>query len=268
MTMRLAIIAGGGAIARQLFEHCQSAGYKFHIIALVGHADKEDVERFPHTWVRLGHGRKILDTLRSKAITDVVMIGNIRRPTLGGLLPDWTVIKLLPRLGWAMLGDDGLLRGIIKIFEEHGITVRGMKDLMPGLLAPAGIWTSRHPDDAVKQSISYGVTVAQKHGEADIGQAVVVRGDTTIATEDRNGTDDLLRRVRENGAGGILVKLCKPQQDKRADLPTIGVRTVENAAAAGLSGIVVSAGNTLVDNYAATVAAANDRGLFIMGIEA
>lgn len=264
---RLGIIAGGGVLPQQLVAHCVQENIPFHIIAITGQADADAVAAHPHTWVRLGAGRAIYRALKQHNVDDVVMIGTLRRPTLLQLWPDFFLLKFLPRLGLAALGDDGLLRNVLALFERYGFHVRGVHELLPHLLAPAGVWTATQPNAAMQADITYGIAAASAHGAADLGQAVVVRDGATLALEQRDGTDAMLRRLHD-ATGGVLVKLCKPQQDRRVDLPTIGPRTVENAANAGLAGIVVSAGKTLVVDRAGVIAAANARGLFVMGVDA
>lgn len=267
MVDTLGILAGGGDFPRQIIAHCVIEKIPFYILAIKGQADAETVTMYPHTWVRFGAARKIHDTLKANNVTDVVMIGTMRRPTLWQLLPDLFLLKFLPRLGLAALGDDGLLRNVVELFERHGLRVRGVHEFLPDLLAPAGVWTSTVPSVDMKTTIEYGIKTAKAHGEADLGQAVVVRGSETLALESKDGTDAMLRRLAGN-KGGILVKLCKPQQDTRVDLPTIGVRTVENVVAAGLQGIIISAGRTLVVDRDAVVDVANKHGIFVMGIDA
>jgi len=264
----LGIIAGGGNITRRLIRHCVEAKITFHILAVKGHADAADVEPYPHTWVRFGEGKKIFDTLKTQHVTDLVMIGHMRRPSLLQLRPDWVMLKLLPKLGLAWLGDDGLLRNVIKIFENLGVRVRGIHEYLPRLLAPVGVLTDAQPTEADNIDMEKGIAAAMKLGFDDIGQAVAARDGDVIARETRSGTDAMLNKIAKlKGKGGVLVKLCKPQQDKRVDLPTIGSRTVENVAWAGLRGVAISAGCTLIDDIDATVQLANRLGIFIIGVE-
>lgn len=268
--MKLGIIAGGGDLPRQLIAHAEAARIPFHVLAIAGQAEAPDYEFQPHTVVRLGAAKQIFNTLKQQQVTDLVMIGRIRRPSLLELRPDWQLLKILPRLGLASLGDDGLLRNIVKLFEDRGVKVRGIHEFLPQLLAPAGVWTKSQPTAAVKDDIARGIEAARMLGQADVGQAVVVQDGLVIAAEAIEGTDAMLRRAAENkraGGPGVLVKLCKPQQDRRVDMPTIGTRTVEQVQAAGLAGIVVSASQTLVDDYDATRAMADKLGLFIMAVD-
>jgi DUF1009 family protein len=265
MAMRLGIIAGGGDVPRHLIQHCVQTGIQFHVFIIAGQQTDPCLAAYPHTMVRLGAGRALLNALRVNTITDIVLIGAVRRPSVWSLLPDWFVITRLPRLGLAALGDDGLLRNVIAIFEEHGFHVRGVHEIMPDLLASTGPMTATKPDAAAMADIVVGIEAATHHGQADKGQAVVVRSGRVIAREGKTGTDAMLQSIR---GSGVLVKLCKPQQDERVDLPTIGIRTVQNAVAAGLSGIAVSAGRTLVNDRAATIAEADKHGIFIIGVDA
>jgi DUF1009 family protein len=261
----LGIVAGGGDLPRNLIAHCVQYKIPFHIVAIKGQANAATVAPHPHTWVRFGAARAIYTALKNHNAVDVVMIGTMQRPTLLQLWPDFFLLKFLPRLGLAALGDDGLLKNVVALFERHDFRVRGIHEFLPELLAPAGVWTDAAPTAAQQIDIEYGVATATAHGAADLGQAVVIHNQQTLALENKDGTDAMLRRLLPN-SGGIMVKLCKPQQDTRVDLPTIGTRTVENAAAAGLNGIVVSAGNTLVIDRAAVIAAANARGMFVLGV--
>lgn len=267
--MKLGIIAGGGDLPRQLILHAEQNRIPFHVLAIAGQAEPPDYEFQPHTVVRLGAAGQIFDTLSRHQITDIVMIGRIRRPSLLELRPDWQLLKLLPRLGLLSLGDDGLLRNVITLFEGRGVKVRGIHEFLPQLLAPEGVWTKQAPQATLQADIDRGIEAALALGQADVGQAVVVQDGLVIAAEAVEGTDAMLQRAakdKRTGGPGVLVKLCKPQQDKRVDMPTIGVKTVEQAKAAGLAGIVVSAGRTLVDNYEATKAAADTAGIFIVGV--
>lgn len=268
---KLGIVAGAGSLPLQLVDHAKAIGMPYHVLVVRGQGDEGSYANIPHTVVRLGAAKKIFEILQAQHITDLVMIGRIRRPSVIELRPDWQLLKLLPRLGLASLGDDGLLKNVAALFESRGVKVRGIHEFMPQLLAPTGVWTRQQPDAAANTDIERGIAAALALGKADVGQAVVVQDGLVLAAEAVEGTDAMLQRaamVRREGNKGVLVKLCKPQQDKRIDMPTVGVRTVELAAAAGLCGIAVSYNRTLVDDYNATVVAADRLGLFIVGVDA
>lgn len=272
--MKLGLIAGSGNLPRQLAAHLathdQSNHLPLHVLPIIGHAQPADFLAYPSTPVRLGAVGKIFATLHACQVTDVVMIGGIKRPNLWQLWPDFTLLALLPRLGLFSLGDDALLRNIARIFEERGLRIRGIHEFMPELLAPSGVWGAHVPTAAQQTLVQEGMKAAENLGQADKGQAVVISPQGLQDAEDSRGTDALLKRVAgwpsAARQGAVLVKLCKPQQDRRLDLPTIGPVTVARAAAAGLAGIAVSAGSTLVDDRETCVQQANQQGLFLLGL--
>jgi DUF1009 family protein len=169
------------------------------------------------------------------------------------------------------LGDDGLLSALIRELERsEGFRVIGADDLLPYLLAPVGVYGAQEPDERAMGDIEEGLRAARATGAQDAGQAAVVQQGRVLCVEGRAGTDDMLEQAaeaRSAGPGGVLVKVSKPGQETRADLPTIGVTTVEAARAAGLSGIAVEAGGTLIVDRAAVIKAADSAGLFIIGID-
>ncbi|TQF79407.1 LpxI family protein [Elioraea sp. Yellowstone] len=264
----LGIIAGGGPVPAQLAAAVAATGRPIFVLALDGHADRAALAPFPHAGIRLGAVGAGLAHLRAHGVTDLVLVGTVRRPSLLTLMPDAEGARLIARIGRAAFaGDDGLLAAIVRVLEEEGFRVHGVHDVMAGLTAPEGVLTARAPSAADETDILRGAAVCRLLGEADVGQAVVVQQGLVLGVEAIEGTDALLARcaaLRRDGPGGVLVKRAKPGQELRADLPTIGVRTVEGAAAAGLVGIAVEAGRTLMPERAATIAAADARGLFLV----
>jgi hypothetical protein len=177
--------------------------------------------------------------------------------------------KFLARIGFNSLGDDGLLGAVVKALEAEGFRLRGIEEFLQDLLAEEGCFGRYQPDEAAWRDIRRGIDVVRAMGAADVGQATVIQDGLVLGVEALEGTDALLARcgpLRRAGPGGVLVKLRKPGQERRADLPTIGVTTVQGAAAAGLRGIAVEAGGTLVVDVPAVTAAADGAGLFIIGI--
>ncbi|MEK9662093.1 MAG: UDP-2,3-diacylglucosamine diphosphatase LpxI, partial [Alphaproteobacteria bacterium] len=207
--------------------------------------------------------------LRSEGVTDIVMAGPVARPSLRELRPDARAARFLAR-GFMTRGDDGLLGAIVRnLEEEEGFRVVGADSILTGLRAAAGPFGRHAPDAAAERDIARGVVVMCQIGALDIGQAVVVRAGVVLGVEAAEGTAGLLARMqpfRQAERCGVLVKLAKPGQERRADLPTIGPDTVDAAAAAGLAGIAVMAGATLVLDRAAIVAQADAADLFVCGI--
>ena len=179
--------------------------------------------------------------------------------------------KLLARVGRAAFaGDDGLLAAVIRVLTEEGFRVMGMHEIMREAVAPAGVLTKATPDAQAMTDINRGVQVARLLGSADVGQGCVVQQGLVLAVEAAEGTDAMLARcapLARPGPGGVLVKLVKPGQDRRADLPTIGPRPVDAAAAAKLRGIAFEAGGTILTDRAALAQAADTAGLFLIGID-
>jgi DUF1009 family protein len=215
--------------------------------------------------------------LKRRQITHVVMAGGIeRRPRLRAIRPSLSLIKLMPRLVLAMRrGDDGILRALIDFLQSHDIKVVGAHEILPELLAPGSRIGGPAPLRQDWVDIDAAYAAARAIGALDIGQGAVAIGGRVIALEGIEGTDGLLARVRDlrsHGriAGyrrGVLVKCAKPGQEERADLPSIGPDTIVGAHAAGLAGVGVEAGRSLVLDYPGVVEQADRLGLFVLGLE-
>jgi UDP-2,3-diacylglucosamine hydrolase len=269
MTGRLGIVAGAGGLPRRLVEFCRATGRDVFVLALEGAAEPETVRGVPHAWCRIGAAATGLALLRQNDVTELVLAGGIRRPSLAALRPDWRAAKLFARIGHRALGDDGLLSAVVTELEQEGFRVIGADQLLDGELVPEGPLGNVRPDPQSEADIEYGVRIARALGALDIGQAVVVQQGLVLGVEAIEGTDELLRRCAElhrDGPGGILVKVEKPGQERRADRPTIGPRTVELAAQTGLRGIAVEADATIVLDRAEVIRGADRAGLFVVGI--
>ena len=271
MPHKFAIIAGGGEAPKRLLAACQKFTEAPFVVAVVGQTDPACTEGVEHLWVKMGEAAHLRDGLRAAGVDAVTFIGRIRRPSLQELKPDALLIKKLPLLGLgAARGDDGLLRGVAKAFEEEGFRLIAPQEIFSELLAPSGILGRHVPDGVAEKDIAHAFAVARQLGLADVGQAVVVQQGVVIAVEAIEGTDQMLSRVRELqrlGKGGVLVKCRKPQQDIRFDLPALGPETVRRAVAAGLRGIAYVGGETLLIDRDASVAIADQEGLFLIGRE-
>ncbi|PCD75795.1 LpxI family protein [Pseudothioclava arenosa] len=216
-----------------------------------------------------------LDHLVDGGVKQVVFAGAMRRPRLEPELFDPRTASLVPRLLGAMqAGDDETLRAVIELFEEWGLEVVGADQIAPDLVPGAGILTGA-PSEADRHDAARAASIVAALGAVDVGQGAVVAQGLCIATESLPGTDEMLRfaaqhkslRPDPEGARGVFYKAPKPGQDRRIDLPAIGPQTVENAAAAGLAGIVWEADGVLLLDRAATVSAAEHHGLFLWARE-
>jgi DUF1009 family protein len=266
---KLGIIAGGGNAPRYLIEACQKLGRAFYVVCLEGQADKDLGDGLPHTWLPLGAAAKLKALAEAEQIEEIVMIGRVRRPSLLEIKPDWLALKVLTKIGMNMLGDDALLRSIGKAMEEEGgIRVIAIQDVFKDLLTPAGQMGGIAPDEDAQKDIARGIDVAKALGQLDVGQSVIVQQGMVLGVEAIEGTDALIARaagLKREGAGGVLIKIAKPQQDNRYDLPTIGPDTIAAMAKAGLRGVALEAGRSLLIEREKTIAAADAAGIFIVG---
>jgi DUF1009 family protein len=274
----IGVIAAGGVMPFAVADSLVARGFRPVLFALKGACDPVAVARFRHHWIALGQLGRAARLFRAEGCRDLVFIGALVRPALSELRLDWGTLRAIGRVAAAFRGgDDHLLSGIGRIFEQDGFRMVGIRDVAPDLLAPEGCFTRAAPDENAAADIARGREVLRALGPFDIGQAAIVIEGHVVAVEDIEGTDGLLARVarlradgriRTSAARGVLVKAPKSGQDLRYDLPTIGPRTVEGAAAAGLAGVAVVAGSTLVAEPQAMIGAADAAGLFVTGLPA
>ena len=274
----IGLIAAGGVMPFAVADSLTARGINPVLFALRGACDPVRVERFRHHWISIGQLGKATKLFRAENCRDLVFIGTLVRPALSEIRLDWGTLRVIGRV-WAAFrgGDDHLLSGIGKILENDGFRMVGIKDVAPDLLMPEGCLTLKAPDENAAADIARGRDVLRALSPFDIGQATVVIDGHVVGVEDIEGTDGLLARVarlraegsiRARIARGVLVKAPKSGQDLRFDLPTMGPRTVEGAAAAQLAGIAIVAGNTIVVEPQAVVEAADAAGLFVTGLSA
>lgn len=255
---------------QKLILACQRAGKPFFVLALQGQADKKILHNIPHKWSRIGATEEAIGILKSEGVDAVVMAGSVRRPGLWEMRPDWRTLQVFARLGTAAFGDDAILRAVAAELEKDGLRLVGAHEIEPGLITPEGVLTQKKPSAENKADLDYGIRVVKTLGQLDVGQAAVVQQGVVLGVEAVEGTDELLKRCkshRRKGRGGVLVKTAKPQQDKRLDLPTVGLRTIRNAYEAGLEGIAVEAGASILLDREEVIAAADKLGMFVIGIK-
>jgi DUF1009 family protein len=268
----LGIIAGGGAVPLVVAAAARDSGRPVCVFPIVGEADRA-VETFPHHWVRWGEIGRLFDLLVREKVSDVVICGAVNRPDFTSIRVDIGAVLSLPKILSLMVGgDDTVLKNVVRFFEDRNYRVIGAHEVAPALVAAAGLLGRIKPGAAERLDMAKGFEAAALLGALDIGQAVVAVGGRVIGVEGIEGTDELLARVADlrrrgrlktSAHEGVLVKAAKPQQDLRVDMPTIGPRTVEAAAAAGLAGIAVEAGRVMIVDRAATVAAADRARIFL-----
>jgi DUF1009 family protein len=274
----IGLIAAGGVMPFAVADSLVARGINPVLFALKGACDPVAVERFRHHWISVGQLGRAIRLFRAENCRDLVFIGTLVRPALSEIRLDWGTLRVIGRL-WAAFrgGDDHLLSGIGRILEQDGFRMVGINDVAPDLLMPQGCLTRKAPDENAAADIAMGRDVLRALSPFDIGQAAVVIDGHVIGMEDIEGTDGLLARVarlRQEGrirartGRGVLVKAPKSGQDLRFDLPTIGPQTVEGARGAGLAGIAIVAGNTIVVEPQLMIDAADRAGLFVTGLDA
>jgi DUF1009 family protein len=273
----LAIICGGGVMPVAVADAVIAQGRRVLLFPIRGWADAERVEQYPHVWLAVAQVDKFLKHATAEGCRDVVFIGTAVRPPFRALRVDWGMFKLLPRV-WRMYrgGDDHLLSGVVKVFEDHGFRILGAHEVAPEILVPRGALGSRTPSEQDRADIARALEVIHAIGPFDVGQGVIVARNHVLAVEAAGGTDNMLAHIAELRAkgripsppgSGVLVKAPKPGQDRRIDLPTIGPRTVEEVARAGLAGIAIAAGETIVAEPEAVAKAADKASVFVIGID-
>jgi hypothetical protein len=271
---RIGLIAGGGALPAVIAEHLTGQGRPPFVVRLAPYAD-EGLRPYPGEDFNLGQIGQQFEHLKAEGCNAVCFAGVVRRVDPTQLNLDPLASSLLPRVLAAMKnGDDALMRVFVEAAEEAGFRVLGAEEACPDILAGAGVLGAASPDQRARADIAKAAAVAQAVGAWDIGQGVVVCEGLVLAVEAQEGTDLMLRRVgqlpeavRGTAAArrGVLVKRPKPRQERRIDLPTIGLATVATAAAAGLAGIAVEAGGALFLQREEALARADQLGLFVYG---
>jgi DUF1009 family protein len=268
---KLGLVAGGGDLPLRLADAARAAGRPLYVLALEGSAAPALAQSGEHGWVRIGALGEALRMLHAAGVEEVCFAGKVKRPSLRELRPDARGAKFIARVGWRALGDDGMMGALIKELAGEGFRVVGPDAVLGDLLVAEGALGALLPDAQALSDIARGRAVVEALGALDVGQAAVVQQGMVLGVEAIEHTDALLARcggLRRGGPGGVLVKLAKPGQERRVDLPTIGPSTVVNAHAAGLRGIAIEAGATLVLDRAAVAAEADRLGLFVVALAA
>lgn len=269
----LGIIAGRGGLPIAIAETAAAKNIPVHIVGIKGEAEPA-IEGFAHTWIKWGEVGKLFSAFEKSGCRDLVIIGGVNRPNFDNIRVDLGALKSLPfLLSLAKGGDDHILSRIVRFFEEKGYRIHGAGEVLPELLVPEGSLADKKPSTADRADIKLAFDVVRAMGRLDIGQAAVVAHGHVLAVEAAEGTDAMLERVaeikrqgRSHGShSGVLVKAPKPEQEERIDMPTIGVQTLQKAAAAGLSGVATAANHVLLADRAGAIEVANAHKLFLVG---
>jgi len=272
---KLGVVAGAGDLPVRIAAAVAASGRPAMLLRLKGVADVVPPPGMEVDEAGMAEVGKLLAKLRAAGCDAVTLAGVVRRPNFSALRPDMKGASLLPRVvSAARRGDDALLAALVAIFEEEGFRVVGADAVADDLVAPAGAFGAVSPGAEHFGDMRIAAGVVEALGPYDVGQGAVACDRLVLAVEAAEGTDAMLSRCSGlppeirgawDARRGVLVKLPKPMQEKRVDLPTIGAPTIERAAAAGLAGVFVKARQTLVIDRAAVVAAADQAGLFVYG---
>nr|WP_183451701.1 UDP-2,3-diacylglucosamine diphosphatase LpxI [Microvirga lupini] len=273
----IAILAGAGQLPIQLLSHLERAGQDVRVLAFRGFAEAE-LQRRANATVDLLDLKTIMSTLEGWRPQAVSLVGAVRRPGFSALLSAYSLLRNMHEVKEVIArGDDQVLRGAVMLLEEHGHRVVGAHELAPDLVASNMLTGSRRPGADDHNAIAFGLELLASLSDFDIGQGAVVDRRHVLAIEGPEGTDRMIRRVRSlrqswfglrrREEGGVLIKAAKRGQDLRVDMPTIGPRTVREAAKAGLAGIAIGAGSTFVLEQEETLRTADRLGLFLIAVD-
>ncbi len=262
---KIGLIAGNGKFPLAFAKAAREKGLQVIAVAHEGETLPELAQFVDGIfWVKVGQLGKLIKVFKDQGVSDVLMAGGIKKTRLfGGGFPDMRAVALLARM--IHKKDDSLLRAVAEELESEGITVRDSTLYLDSLLAQPGILTKRKPSRDEQQDIEFGWHMAKEIGELDIGQTVVVKDQAVLAVEAIEGTDEAIRRggglCKE---GAVVVKICKPHQDLRFDLPAIGLETMKTMAGVRAACLAIEAGRTIVLDREAVVAEANRAGISIV----
>ena len=262
----IGLIAGKSQFPILFARAARAQGHRVVAVAFRGETLPElEQEVDSLTWVQLGQLGKLLKALKEGGARQAVMAGGVTKPRMFDLRPDLKALGLIKKI--RHMADDGILRTFAEYLNEQGIEILPSHVLVPELLANEGLYTKRGPTEEEKEDIVVGWKVAGELGRLDIGQCVVTRGKAVVAVEAMEGTDACIRRGGElaGGQGAVVVKRCKPNQDTRFDLPSVGADTMEVMAQAGASCLVVEAWRTLFFDPGEAVKRAEAAGICILG---
>jgi len=273
----LGLIAGGGELPRAVAMAARNAGRAVFVVPLTGSVTEDWIKDFPHEFLSPGEPGRIIKALKGAGVAEVLLAGKVDRPKFQDLKLDAKGVLLLPKaIAAAKKGDDALLRFIVGICEDEGLTAISVAQAAPALVAEEGVLGAVVPDAEHRADIERAFKIVHALGALDVGQAAVVCEGLALSVEAAEGTDAMLLRIpglRESLRGtadkkrGVLAKALKPLQDAKTDMPVVGVQTVKNAAAAFLAGIAVEAGAALILDKQAVAAEADRLGLFVVGVK-
>ncbi len=269
--MPIGLIAGNGRFPFLVLRAARQLGREVAVVAIEGEAFPEleslagELGGATVAWVPLGQLGKCIKTLKSAGVTQAVMAGQVKHVKLfGGVLPDLTLLKVLGRL--KAHNTDALIAAVADVLQDHGITLMDSTALLADLLARPGVLSGRVPSEAIQADFEFGYRVADTVAGLDVGQTIVVKDRAVVAVEAMEGTDAVIARAGAlAGAGSRVIKVAKPSQDMRFDVPVVGVATIVAMQAAGADALSIDAGKTLMLDGSAFIRAADEAGVVVVG---
>ncbi|MGV3278210.1 LpxI family protein [Rickettsiales bacterium LUAb2] len=267
---KLAIICGNGDLPKKVISSLINQQIQFVVVGIKGITKKSIVSNYNHIWIKLGEVRDAITQLQHLGVTNLCFVGQITRPSLSAISFDDLGKSILKQYLSKATGDNSLLSIIIKVLEQYNFTIIAAQSIEPNLLSFIGNYNNVEPNKTNWQDIIYGFNIAKQFGKLDIGQSIVVQQNVIIAVEGVEGTANLIKRskkiIKKQGSKAILIKVKKPNQDNRIDLPTIGEKTVKQAKKSGITGIIIEAGSTIVLNPEKLKKIADKYNIFIVSI--
>jgi len=271
MTRKLGLIAGNGRFPFLVLDAARSLGYDITIIGIKEEASKELDEaaaRAPRAdlhWISIGQLGTFLKIMNDAGITQAVMAGQVKHVKIfGGFTPDLTALSLITKLKG--MNTDALIGAVADLMRERGIELINSAQFLQPLLAGEGVLTERMPNDAEHQDLEFGYRMADAIAGLDIGQTIAVKHQAVVAVEAMDGTDETIARAGHLAGDGVsIIKVAKPNQDMRFDVPIVGLATIQAMRIAGARVLSIDAGRTLIFDREAFFASANEAGIAVVG---
>ena len=268
--MKLGLIAGNGRFPFLVLDAARALGYDVTIVAVKDEAFPDlnlAAGRAPAAaihWISLGHLGKCVKVLRDGGIAQAVMAGQVKHTKIFNVIPDMTMLSVFRRL--KSRNTDAVIAAVVEVLRENGIELLDSTAFLAPLLARSGVMTRRAPNESEQAELTFGYRMADAIAGLDIGQTICVKAQAVVAVEAMEGTDETIARAGKlTGGGFAVIKVAKPNQDMRFDVPVVGVATIEQMRAAGATMLSVDAGKTLLVDGDAIVRAADDAGIAVVG---
>lgn len=267
---KIGIIAGAGSLPYEVVKSCQQDSIPFSICTFENETDNEELLNSEHqNLFKVYEISRIIKFLKDQKVTHITLAGKIQRSEIKRLLLDSKGRKLFTKIVKNGLADNAILTAIIEFFENEGFEIIPPEKIAKNLTIEKGVFTKKKPSKSDYEDMEYGLKILKATSSLDIGQSLIVQNKLVLGIEAAEGTDELIRRCKnlgEKNSESILIKICKPTQDKRIDLPSIGPSTVKNAVKNGIKGIAIEAGSSILMEKELTLELANNSGIFIVGI--